>query len=926
MPTNPHSVSNFAIPEFFNEQKPQLPEPNPSGELRPVKLRTEHLEQPMGLDAARPRLSWELECGGYDISVQASRIEVQNDGQTVWDSGWLQGIDHEVEYDGQEIVAHSRYRWRVCLRDSAGQESPWSDWQEWSTGFLGGEWQGRWIDPEQDFDRKKMQPCPELRRSFQSKQAPVRATIYLASRGFFIARLNGVPIGNEWFAPGWSAYHKRIQYRCHDVTELVTSGNNLLTVTLGDGWYRGSNGAYGHRNQFGDRLALLTELHLEYADGSRQLITSDEQWQAHCEGPIRYSDPKRGEHYDARRAGHAKKSNDNTDGWRNIRVLPENPSGLVSSICPPPIAHEEFTPNILQTPDGSTVLDFGQNIAGVVRFQVSGPAGHTVRLPHGETLDKHGNFTQANVIMDRPGPTGFQCVQYTLNGDGKESYQPHFTVHGFRYVQLQDWPEPVQPENFRAIALYSDLEQNGWFESSRADINRFVLNANWSQKGNFLDQPTDCPQRERCGWAGDAQVYYQTSSLFMDVQPFFDKWLADLALYQDARGSIASVIPPYFPDSRMSKYMMYGSAGWGDAAVIIPWRQYRRYGDRKLLQRCWPMMKAWVDFQTQQASSSHWLRAFAKFGANRKHQPYLWDRGYHWGEWLEPGRSMHLQIFKRTLISEPEVATAYFCYSATLLGKAARVLEMEEEATRYTALAEKIRAAYVACFTDKGRISGKWQARYVRPLALGLLDPDAAKQTAADLAAIVQANDFRINTGFLSTPFLLDVLTEHGYHDVAWKMLTQPECPGWMYQISRGATSIWERWDACDEKGNPRLSMNHYAYGSAVGWLYSRVAGLRQQDDDAGWKNLCIEPLPVPNMKRASARMSTPRGIIASSWECSANESVYSILIPPASNVQLTLPVAAGYTPDRNGVSGEKLTDGRWRFHLGSGNYSFKSQ
>lgn len=773
------------------------------------------------------------------------------------------------------------------------------------------------------------------------------ARLYITAHGLYEAWLNGQRVGDQVFTPGYTAYDQRLQYQVYDVTALLQPGENVLGAILGDGWYRGKVYISGSRNVYGTRLGLLALLRVE-TDGDEEVILStDPQWTA-IYGPILKSDMRDGEIYDARleMPGWSSAGFDDS-AWQAVRTVNHGKGHLVASMGVPVRRKETFHPRaILKTPKGQTVLDFGQNLAGVVRMKVRGPRGTTIRLQHGEALDRESNFSVSHLFVlplrpDKLPP--FQEVHYTLKGDGEEEYEPRFTVHGFRYVNVEGHPGQPQPEDFQAVAIYSDMPPTGTFACSDPLINQLHHNAEWSMKGNFLDLPTDCPTRERAGWAGDAQIFAPSASFLMDTRAFFRKWLAELRVEQFADGKVGNFVPnPYRLAQGTVEAVLRrldGSSGWGDVATILPWALYQAYGDAQIFERQYGSMAAWVDWVQAQARRVNWSKRlnprywFDK--AHRARQQFIWDTGYHWGEWLEPGEGDPLRMgygmLKRLLFGSPVVATAYFANSTRILARTAGILGRDEDAERYGALSEQIKAAYLDEFVGHdGRIEPDKQASYVRVLAFDLVPEQLKPAAVGHLVRLVRAAGNHIGTGFLSTPFLCHVLAEHGELDVAYDLLNQKTIPSWLYAVTKGATTIWESWEGIREDGTPQLSLNHYSPGSVVDFLHRKVAGLDAAEP--GYRRILIHPRPGGGLTNAGASYESVYGTIRSEWAVGDGCMRLDVIVPANTRAVVRLPGAAvdqvteGGVPlaEAAGVRHPVQVEADTQVEIGSGTYHFE--
>jgi len=524
----------------------------------------------------------------------------------------------------------------------------------------------------------------------------------------------------------------------------------------------------------------------------------------------------------------------------------------------------------------------------------------------------------------------FQVDTYIHDGNPR-IYKPQFSVKGFRYVkvEIENAPESILDSiEFTSIAIYSDMKQIGEFDCSNELVNQLMSNALWSQKSNFLDIPTDCPQRERSGWSGDAQAFAFTGSLLMDTSSFFSKWMKDVALTQREDGRIANIIPVERPLG-----FVEGSAGWGDAAVIIPWTLWKLYNDTKLLEAQYESMKGWVRYQQNRAQKTHWIRRINPLNWTPRKREMLrnmWDTNYHWGEWMEPWIKSRIRqlagIIKRLIVSDPEVATAYLSYSNQLFAEIADYLGHHEDAAKSREVAAKAANAYQQRYMKNGRIKTKKQANIVRPLALGLIPPQYEDSVAEQLNELVKKHDYHIGTGFLSTPFLCSVLSEHGYIETAYRLLLQTTPPSWLYSVTKGATTIWESWYGIKENGEPFESLNHYSYGAVVGWLFTTVAGIRPNLKRPGFKHFYLEPKLGGDLTYAKASFESPYGLILSSWQIESGKVNYKFQVPPNSEATVILPRVPENLVEKVGVSNIQHNEKGVSFNISSGSYSFSME
>jgi len=927
--------------------------------LEAVSLRTEYLENPLGLDVKKPRLSWKLRSDGRNVmqnayQVQVSRSESFTD--VIWDSGKVESsVSHGVRYAGPQLKSMERVYWRVKVWSNQGEESPFSQTAFFESGlFHVSDWQAQWIEPEREVDIDAYKPAPYLRKEFFLRKGLVSARACFTAKGLYAFWLNGTAGTDHLFTPGFTSYYKRLQYQVYDVTSLLQEGTNALGVMLGDGWWRGATGGANLKNNFGYKVAFLGQLVLDYDDGSREVIGSDGSFKT-SHGPLLKSDMKAGEIYDARIKieGWNQPGYDDSS-WKQVMVVEDRYDHLIGTRSVPVRQKERFTPKVLRTPNGETVLDFGQNIAGFVEMKMQGDAGTEVVLVHGEALDRGGNFTLQNLATHGT-LEDFQEVHYILAGSGVESYRPQFAIFGFRYVLLKNYPGEVKPENFTAVAVYSDLEETGDFICSNPLINKLVSNSRWSQKSNFVDVPTDCPTRERAGWTGDAQLYCRTASDFMNVYPFFEKWMDDVAAEQFPDGSVGSTVPTVIGHHSMEEWerfmkgntdpmmalrrpkpgtpsMLDGSAGWGDAAVIIPWTMYLCYGDKNILEQQFDSAKAWVDYMAACAKDANEeykdTPAYRNYTDGELDADYIWDTKFHWGEWLEADTIFNdlVTAMTKSRGSIPYVATAYYAYSTRLLSEMAFVLGKTEEGTKYRTLFEKIKRVYNQYFIrEDGYMIEDRQAPNVRALAFGLANEDKKQAVADRLAQLVVEQDYHLNTGFLSTPFILQVLADHGYADAAFRLLEQETCPSWLFAVCKGATTIWESWRGISPDGELSGSLNHYSYGAVCDFLFGGIAGIRPVWDKPGYKHFILKPTVGGTLTHAAAVYESLHGTIKSSWEKTERGVTYRFEVPVNTTATMMLP---GVQEDLKKIMSDEFPDARYEdgrlvLTAGSGEYCF---
>lgn len=754
----------------------------------------------------------------------------------------------------------------------------------------------QFIEPERDVPNiNQIQPASYVRKVFNVNKAVRKATLYTTALGVYEPYINGTKVEKAKLMPGFTNYNKRVQYFETDVTKLLQNGTNVIAAVVGDGWYRGALGAYSKRAFYGDKVRFAASLEMQDEDGTISWVYTDEGTKATQDGPIVGNDIKTFEIVDMTKE---------LEGW-NEPTFDDSSWHLCKSFSyegqaiplegEKILEHEKFTARIMITPNGETVLDFGQNISGHVEFAVKGEAGHVVKLEMGETLDEHGNFSVKNLTeisvekiapgMEIPNSVLGQTLYYKLK-QGAQSYKSTFLVSGFRYVRLSNWPEEVKPENFTAIAIYADMKYESTFSCSNEMINKLVSNVRWSQKANFVDVPTDCPTRERAGWTGDVNVFAETACYLADTKRQIIKWLGDFIGLQKEDGSLPFIVPEV-PMPRQGADMQnlpYSSAGWSDALINVPMILYQFYGDEGVIKLVYESAKKYVNYNALRAKGRHKMH-FYKRG---KHYQYILDTGYHWGEWLEPGGDMTKDAIKALMFPDAEVATAWFFYSCKQVSEMAAILKKPEDQKKYADLADKIRKAYQKEFLRRGKVTGKRQCRYVRPLYMGLVDEKNQEAVAGKLNQLCINNGYKIGTGFLTTYKILQTLSKFGYRETAYRILTQEKCPGWMYEINQGATTVWENWMGINEEGIPKDSQNHYAMGAVVAWLFSEIGGIKPLEP--GFAKVQIAPQIPADLAWSETSYESVRGNIYVRWERGEKNICFKIILPDGVAGVLVLP------------------------------------
>lgn len=757
-------------------------------------------------------------------------------------------------------------------------------------------WEAKWIcHPE---DNRVTRLVPVFRRKFEVSGHLLSARLSITSHGIYRAEVNGREVTENRFTPGLTSYYQRIQYQEYDITGLLQEGVNVFEVTVGDGWWR-------WKNNFGGRLALAGQIEMEYPDGCVTIAT-DEDFEVGI-GPVVRTDLQKGETFDARMQAGC---------WqRPIIETAHTDAALVPTEGVPVREKECFDGRRFKDSAGNTVFDFGQNIAGYVRMRLYDTRpGQVVHLKHGEGLDPEGRFSTGNCDG---GMGEFQEITYICKGADVEEYMPYFAVFGFRYVLV----EGIEDGSFTAVAVYSDMEETGDFQCSDPLINKLVENARWSQKGNFLDVAVDCPTRERNAWTGDAQVYVRTAAYFMDVFSFFEKWLKDQALEQYGSGKLGITFPStssvHDPEelkrvqSRDPHMALAGpdgngnigedSVGWGDSAVWIPYQLYLMYGEKSILENQYETARRWLEYSLGCMRDKNPIYA-EKPWYLAGDDGYIYDTKFHYGEWNEPlppsaetvaffksGKSAAEYVEYMAQFGKPEVATAYTKRSCDNMAHMAEILDRKEDAARYRALSARIKDAYDRYMIgEDGVIQEGHQAAYIRALALGLVSERKKPRVLEQLKRELAAAEYHLNTGFLSTVYLLPTLCDNGMTEEAFRILEQTGAPGWLHPITLGATTMLENWDGMDVY---RDSFNHYSFGAVCQFLFEYVAGIRPVFAAPGFREFELKPLMGGTLTWAKARYRTRYGLIRSEWERSGDgEYVYSCLVSEGTTAHLTLP------------------------------------
>jgi alpha-L-rhamnosidase len=828
------------------------------------EFKTEYRVNPIGIDVSCPRFSWILESDQNNTVQKSYHLKITAHDGVVWDSDVVQSAESVlVEYAGTPFKPCTRYDAVLVVQDNYGDSAEAKGFFE--TGLMRREnFKGGWITHGYE---DKVEACPVFIREFPAPGKIKSARIYASALGLYKISLNGQRSGDTFFAPGWTSYHKRVQYQSYDITDLLRE-KNRLEMTVANGWFSGELGFVITPNHYGSRAAAWVQVELVFEDGRTETIATGEDWQ-YGTGPVRYAEIYHGEIID-----HTREIT--VDG--NARYFDYSMDVLTAQESEPVRITERLKPvKHILTPKGEMVFDFGQNLTGIVETRLNCPAGTKIVLRHAEALDKDGNFYTENLRQARATDT-FICR------GGEEIFLPGFTFHGFRYIKVEGLNETPDSDCFTACVLHTDMEATGRFECSHKGVNRLQQNIRWGERGNFLDIPTDCPQRdERLGWTGDAQVFASTAAFNYNTALFFTKWLRDLKAEQTAEYGVPHVIPNILGDAE-------GAAAWSDAATIIPWTVYQTYGDKRLLAEQYDSMKGWVEYIRSKAGDTH-----------------LWQNGFQYADWLALDKEEGSDRVGATDMYL--VATAFYAWSAGIVAHAAKVLGYADDAKHYTQLQQDIREAFQKEYiTQTGRMASETQTACVLALHFGLAGSEYRNRILQSLVSNLARHNNHLVTGFVGTPYLCHTLSENGRHELAGMVFLKQDYPSWLYAVNLGATTIWERWDSMHSDGSfdesGMNSFNHYAYGSIGSWMYQKLGGL--QIAEAGYKKSRIAPLPVKGITRAETAIKTVYGELSCKWQCKNKVFTVDITVPCNTSAEVRLP-------------GKTET-----FTLGSGSYHYE--
>ncbi len=884
-----------------------------------VGLHTDHVARAEGVDpAGRPRFSWSIETPHPPLVQLASEVEVAaNDGSLIWSSGRVHSSEPWLDYSGAVLPSMSRISWRVRVWTDADEGSTAWTVANFETGpDFAKDWLGAWVRPAQrptEIERwtigewvaghrpeksveDRLRPSQRLRQRFSVAPGLRRARLFATAHGIYRAEINAQRIGDRLFAPGYDSYEHLLAVQGYDVTELLHRGDNVLGVALADGWWVGRIALSGSSAHWGDKLSAVWQLVLDYEGGRREIVASGPDVVS-SPGPERYADIFIGEHFDRRLDDPQWSTIDFDDvGWEPVDLSAESLEPL-ANLAEEPVRRlrELSVRDVRRDPHGGWIVDFGQVIAGRVRIELpEQDRGCPITIEHTETLDSGGGW-----FVNIDGINKDQTDVYLAAGlPGGESWEPEFTFHGFRYARIRGLAGPPEPGSIVAVVIGSDLAPAGTFHCSDDRLNRLHENVVWSQRGNFLSVPTDCPQRERVGWTGDIQVFTRAATNNMDVFAFLRRWLRNLRADQlpDGRVTVTSPRSPVDADAATNSTgfaSIVACAGWSDAIAIVPWALYERYGDARILIENYDAMVAWADFQRQDARDTLPSRLAGRelTHQQRDAQAQLWNGGIHFGDWLTPstlqGRPLHEGIGIAPRLTAELLGPMYQANTLTILAKTATELGRDDDSIDFAERARIVRSAFASEYlAADGTLLVQLQGPYVVGLEFDMFPERSRPAVQRHLAGLVRDNGDRLDTGFLSVPYLLDVLWGGGSRDLARAVLWQDEQPSWLYEVDRGATTVWESWDAINDDHTVRtVSLNHFARGSVDDWLFRRIGGIAPAE--AGYRRILFEPDVDCGLESAEATRRTPYGDVAISWTRSDEAVTISGRVPVGATAEL---------------------------------------
>jgi alpha-L-rhamnosidase len=847
------------------------------------QLKCEFQENPIGIDRANPLLQWKMlderrgaKQTAYQIIVSGSLQNAEKANGDVWDTGQVDSDQSvHVRYNGVDLEPMQEYFWRVRIWDQNGEASEWSEPASWETGLMDeSNWQAGWIARSADNPGRSAY----MRNDFELPEKNIeKARVYVTGLGNYVLFLNGERVGEDLLTPGWTHYPERLEYQVYDVKELLESGQNAAGAVLGNMWWSGGLGWEGGQKYAEGPLKFLMQLQVDFEDGSSETIVTNETWKWD-DSPIWADHIYDGEKFDA----NLEQLGWNTPGFDDSGWNPVEPAGyegMLTGPNAPALRYQiDLEPVALNEPvEGEYVYDLGQNMVGWAKVKINAPQGDTIKLRFAELLHDNGTVAQENL-------RSADAIDMIVSNGEEIVWEPKFTYHGFRYVQISGLNEKPGINDLTGKVIYTDQPFVGEFESSNDLINQINKNVRWAQRGNFYPAPTDCPQRdERLGWMGDAQIFAPTANFNMHLDRYWTKWMFDITDGQDEEGWVYDVNPPIVVGGP-------SKPGWGDAVVVIPWLTYRYYGNTRIIEENYEGMKAWVEYMRKESEDDI----------------YVWSEGdgdwHGYGDWIavEPTPSK-------------PIGTAYYFYSTKLLAKMANVIGKSEDAEMYSELAERIAAAYQREYwnTETLNYPGATQTANLLPLAFGITPDILEDQVVQNLVANVLEKDVHPTTGFLGTGYILPMLSKYKHHDLAYQMMNKTDYPSWGYMVKQGATTIWELWNSDSEPPEGMNSRNHFALGCIGEWVWNNLAGINISDEQPGFKEVVIRPRPVGDLTWAKADYETNYGLLKVDWEKSDGVFTLNLTVPPNSSAKVVLPDAENKVVKEGGVElGTALVDG----------------
>lgn len=881
--------------------------------LRPHQLRCEYLVDPRGIESRHPRVSWRLKGSGtnrrqsaYQIQVATSVQSLKKQSDLLWDSNKVvSDLQPSVRYAGPPIGSGQTVFWRVQIWDEDDVASGWSNPAHWQHGLSSNDWEGaEWIAFPTAKDAGEMsQPTTLLRHQFTLPSLVVSATLYASALGLYEITLNGAVVGDRVLTPGWSDYNYRAMYQAYDVSELLAANQNVIAATIADGWYCGYLGFENNFSRYGDYPALRCRLDVTCADGSKHTILTNKKWKAR-DGFIRAADFYMGATIDYTRIPHGWETTGFDDkSWKTPKTV--NYAGLMSPDTSPPLRVIDKLPvtRVTQPSPKIYIVDFGQIYAGYMRLKVNGPKGHKIVVRYGEILNPDGTLHTVNLRAAK------QTDTFIL--DGQERWiEPNFTYKGFRYVEITGLDKPPQPEQVEGLVMHVDAELTGEFRCSDPLLNQLWKNIRWGQRGNFMSVPTDCPQRdERLGWTGDMQIYVRTGIYQMDCAAYLTKWMRDVRDGQHDSGAFPDVAPRIVVQAE-------GAPAWGDCGVVVPWTLWRMYGDTEFISENYNAMQRWMQFLLETNPN---LRRMTR-------------RGNDYGDWVAMDSHTARDL----------IGTAYWAHDATLMAQMATAIGRDDDAAYYTTMANDVRAAFHAAHVfPEGAVVGditqvhshlvhlnmqlnaETQTNYALAINLDLLKPEQVTYAADRLVRDITRRGNHLSTGFVGTMHLLPALTKGGRNDIAYRLLRQQSFPSWLYPVTQGATTMWERWDSWHHEfglQTPTMnSFNHFAYGCVGDWMMRTMVGICDHPDHPGFRVALIAPQPGGDITTASGSYNSQFGTYKASWKQKGSHFSLTVTIPVGCEAEVRLPTS-NHKSIR--LDGQKVphTDA---IILGSGSYEF---